>query len=269
MMFCQRCGSPMKEGQAFCGKCGAAAPSQLSTTESVTPITSETAIPESGDFSALIPEATPQVKKRIWPKIVIPIVALVLVAALAVGAYFTFFAVSEKDVFGKWKLYLTVEEFVTLMSIEVPSDMQSEISAMGDLVMPLYIWFRNGDDFSTGTGDDIFSISLDKGDEGTKFLIEYEVRRLGKSYEEVLLENNMTDAQYREKVRGEIAYYNYDYNLPTVFDHRKVEAIWSFEGEKVYIGRDKSAWAEISGDIMTLQSNRTDGQCFVLTRVDD
>lgn len=246
MMFCQRCGSPMNEGQAFCGKCGAAAPSQLSTAESVTSITPEITVPEGDAFSALIPEEAPQAKKRVWPKIVIPIVALVLVATLAVGAYFMFFALSEEDVIGKWKMEVDLGELMDVdfgelaEGLSVNKDGENIFEGLYGETVIIYYEFKK---------DHTLVLSLDE-----ESYLSAAKKAFKSRYGDGLNQNNITitEEQYIEFLENYIESYN-SFIAQKMADDGPT---WSFKDGKVYLGDDTSVWYELDGNTMTAVADR-------------
>ncbi len=260
-MFCQQCGSPMKEGQAFCGKCGAAAPDLSSVAETVTPITPEITVPEGDAFSAPIPEEAPQAKKRVWPKIVIPIVSLVLVATLAVGAYFTFFTISEEDVIGKWAFEADGATMTAFNRLTINETDDNLWNGLENEKLTMYLEFYD---------DNTMSISFDS-EQMIHLAKKMVVIQYGMSFEEFLRKYNATEEQFTQSMEN---------SIETMKE--KLTTDWSLEDGKVYVSDKSDRWIEVDGDTMQFhydedrewaenasQEEMDAVEILVFTRVDD
>ena len=277
-MFCQRCGSPMKEGQAFCGKCGTAVqpvtpavqPTQPME-ESVQPETSPTVQPtqpavdqlmpvESFDGQFAIEEATPA-KKKIWPKIVFPIIALVVVASVVMAVIMNFFVVTEDDVIGKWKGEFDYQE---LMEASNTNMYGFEFSGQKLLITLEF----HEDHTATLTFDkDSFLDTMNQ-------VMDYSFATRYDEIQNILKPYNITFDQARQAM---IDFYT------TYIDTMAEKSFkWRFEDGKVYVNDKSDRWIEVDGDTMQFhydedgewaenasQEEMDAAEILVFTRVDD
>ncbi|MBR6549046.1 MAG: hypothetical protein IKT68_05820, partial [Clostridia bacterium] len=99
-MFCEKCGAQMSEEQTVCATCGWTVPSdqpvQPQEVGQATPDAEGQPIPQYMPVEEVAPA-----KKKTWLKIVIPIVAIVVAAMVALAIFQPFG--SDKDVIGKWQ----------------------------------------------------------------------------------------------------------------------------------------------------------------------
>ena len=242
-MFCTKCGTQISDSSKFCSGCGA--PVAPAVQEPVAPVVQEpvapvySPAPEAFSYAPAADNApAPAKKKGKKAKIIVPIIAVIVAAAIAVGAFF---------MFGNKKYYMST---MTQYSYDEDGEIDSTYKMVlyGKFMFPLEISY---DDYSVifELDDDnkIIGLEAEDGVESYSIDIEYEKengKQVGKGSKktddgekqtiEVVYENNdeftvtmKTDGELIEKYH---CYFNDDGYSVTEIETPYSKSIATYDG---------------------------------------
>lgn len=227
-MFCEKCGAQMSDQQVTCEACGWSAQEQAPAVQEAQPI------PQS------IPVEETPAKKKVWPKIVFPIIAVVVAAIVALAILQPFG--SDKDVVGKWQGDVDLTQAYN----EAFSQQLGGVT-FTDLKMTLILEFKD---------DHTISMQYD-GDSAEKLantmidqMIPAIEQNSGVSIEQLLAAENLTEEEWRRQMIDQMKVSLEEGNKKMLSSTQN--ATWSVENGKVYLGNDKSSYMEITDDTMKM-----------------
>ncbi len=225
-MFCEKCGAQMSDQQVTCEACGWSVQDQAPAVQEAQPI------------PQYIPVEAAPAKKKVWPKIVFPIIAVVVAAIVALAILQPFG--SDKDVVGKWQGNLDYTQMYTELF-----STQYEGITFTDLKTTMTLEFKDDHTMIAQMDEDSAEKMMDSICDQ---LATYLEGKTGYSLEEILAMEGMTEEEWRQQSKEDLK--NSIKTQNEKFASQKFS--WSTEGEKIYLGGDKSSHMKIDGDTMEL-----------------